>query len=458
MGRAFFVGLLFLAVSAPLYFACYQNSGTIRFELGSMDREYIADETYSFPPTRMSGPFRYEDNSVEVIEFYGRLTGRRAAFSLPYHALRSPLRLRIRCHRFGLRGIVALSVNGQAIDEYPFTERSYPWGGIQAVVPQDVAERGALQIELITTRGDPPHGHLREDLGLGIDWIEVEPMSRGALLLPRPYQWLTAYLFPLLGFVFFRLTGASNRSSLMVLSGTAASVCLLTSYSSSITSMALRHLWVVFPLGWILYRGLALRRLFPNLERRDRVFLSRLFVVAAVAHSALIFLPNHAPPDIWNHQPTVERLATLDISYETLHLRPNFRTPFGAPYPPFFYFLVYALSPLADETRFLLEFVPVLLGAFMVVMTFLTAQAIWQDSLIARLAALISAMEIALWHHIHRVHGPGVFGAFFVLGFVFFSPLTFPFSREGDGFSFLRSCPRRPCFPTPLHPFRHLFW
>jgi len=41
-----------------------------------------------------------------------RLTKKRASLKLPYPALRSPVEIRVRCHRFGLEGTVSLSVNG----------------------------------------------------------------------------------------------------------------------------------------------------------------------------------------------------------------------------------------------------------------------------------------------------------------------------------------------------------
>ena len=52
-------------------------------------------ETFS-PRLEMTGPFRHEDGSVDVIGSDGRLSGRTATLQLPFHALRSPLRIWVR--------------------------------------------------------------------------------------------------------------------------------------------------------------------------------------------------------------------------------------------------------------------------------------------------------------------------------------------------------------------------
>lgn len=143
------IGLVFL-LALPLYFLSSQSRRPLRFEIGSMDCDYLDEKEQFYSRGRMEGPIRRPDNTVEVIEFYARLTKRRATFKLPYHAFRSPVRIRIRCHRFGLDGTVALIVNGEHLQDFVFTERSYPWGGVQAIIPQEVAQRGALTIELET--------------------------------------------------------------------------------------------------------------------------------------------------------------------------------------------------------------------------------------------------------------------------------------------------------------------
>ena len=460
--RAVAAFILSLLAAAPLYFAAHQGKKSLRFELGSMDRDYLADQEQFYPSGAMSGPIRHPDTRVEVIDFYGRLTRREATFSLPYHSLRSPLRLRIRCHRFGLRGTVVLTVNEQSIDEFVFTETSYPWGGIRAVIPQGVAEQGPLVVGLATIGGDPPPRHLPEDAGVGVDWIEVEPLSKAAMLLPGSSQWVSLVAFLLFGFAFCIVSGASFRASLLTFWGLLLVVCAATLFFPLQTSTALARLWIVFPLGMLLQRGLALMRArmpAPGLAIGEVSFVSRTFVVAALAHSILIFFPNHAPPDIALHGLQVGWLDALELNYDDLRhysrlvsrritdgavlmeLRtdvareaPGGAGPsYGAPYPPFFYLFTFSLWQIHDDLRFLLEFVPVLLGALMLVLVFLTSKSIWNDGVIARLATLLLAVEISLWHHAHRGHGPGIFGAFLVLGFIWLLVAYLPLLKTGKG-------------------------
>ena len=305
------------------------------------------------------------------------------------------------------------------------------WGGLQVVVPQDVAERGPLTIELETEGGKPSPSHLPEALGIGIDWIEVEPLSRGVELR---VPWTTvalALLFPLAGALFTRSTGASLPLAVLVLAALLVLVLVVTTLTPFTTAMALRRLWVVFPLGFLLHRGL--RRAFigrwrPELAPQEITYVSHVFVIACLAHSVLIFFPNHAPPDLWNHLPQVEWLSELPLDFDSIyrystssdpfddgHVRPHFGVEYGAPYPPFFYVLTLAATKLHGEARFLIEFLSVLVTAAMTVPLFLLARTVFHDPRIAQLAVLLFVLEISAWHHAHRVHGPGTMGALLVL-------------------------------------------
>ena len=396
-----------------------------------MDRDYLANRDQFHSRLRMNGPIRLADGGVDVIDFYGRLTRRRFGFVLPYHAISSPVEIRIRCHRFGLDGTLAMSVNGHPIGDFVFTDRSYPWGGIKAVIPQHVAEIGPLEVELEIRDDESSGGRFPEDLGVGVDWIEVAPLSRGVILLPSLKHLLLATAFPLFGFVFIRWTGGSFRASFVVLFLGVGLVSIFTALAPQLSLMAWSRLWVLFPCGWALFailRKLSVKAGEPVLDGTDAAFLSRLFVGVALVQSVVIFFPNHAPPDLWNHIPQVEWLETLELTpgdfyrystssdvFDDGHVRPHFGTAYGAPYPPWFYITVFAVSRLHDDPRFLVEFLPVLFGAIMLVLVFLITKAIWHDGLTPRLSAILLGLEISLWHHAHRVHAPGILGELLVL-------------------------------------------
>ncbi len=215
--------------SAPLYYWAHQAQPSRRFDVGEDDEQFLGSKDQFYPPNQMSGPIRRPDKTVEVITFMGRLTRGRATFELPYRALGSPLQIRIRCHRFGLEGTVSLVVNGEAVSDFVFTDRSYPWGGIETVIPQEVAEKGGqLRIEVVTSGGLHPPSHLPDDLGLGVDWIEIEPMSRGVRLIPASMQWVTAYGLMLLGWFIFRTAGFSFSGRVVLAYIQWAILCMVT--------------------------------------------------------------------------------------------------------------------------------------------------------------------------------------------------------------------------------------
>jgi hypothetical protein len=255
-----------LVLSAPAYFLAVQANPSQRFGIGRWDRAWLAGEEGFHPPSRMEGPFRNSDGTVEVKEFVGRLTKRRARLELPYHALRSPIEIRLRCHRFGLEGTVSLSVNEEPIGDFVFLESSYPWGGIEAIIPQSVAERGPLSIELVTEGGRAPPSHLPSDLGVGLDFIEVRPLSEGVLLFPPVRQWVGWFLLLLSGFVFLRFLGWGPRARA---GGALTLAVILTALTAFLPTIAARAI----PAGWLVLPACML--LLWSAELADRLSIGR---------------------------------------------------------------------------------------------------------------------------------------------------------------------------------------
>ena len=321
---SFLVTALLLLLFAPIYFAVYQAQKTRRFNIGSWDKRYLENpETFS-SRLEMTGPFRHEDGSVDVIGSDGRLSGRTATLQLPFHALRSPLRIWVRSHRFGLGGTVRMSVNDVLIDDFVFTENSYPWAGIRTVIPQEVAERSALHIDLVVSGGRSPPSHLRSDMGLGMDWVEVDPMSGGAMLLPTAYEWMVPYVFLVLGAISFRLFGFSTRVFFLVLGALILAIAALTALRPVESPTVLFWLWSIFPAGIVLQRSI----LFAY-SRSRRV----LFPVLATTVSTLVsltatevFLRSY---EAWQHeqqQLPPEKLSLFEPNPEgtgSYRLKPN---------------------------------------------------------------------------------------------------------------------------------------
>ncbi len=239
--------LLVFLLSGLAYFFAYQHNPSLHFGIGRWDRSWLEDQDQFYPPLRMEGPLREPDGSVRVQDFVARLTRRDASFRLPYHALRSPIGIRVRCHRFGLEGTVALEVNGHPIEEFVFTKTSYPWGGIRSVIPQDVAEEVPLRIRLVTTGGDVPPSRLPRDLGVGVDWIELTPLSEGVLLLPTAAEWIRLYLLLVSFLLFLRFLATPRFLAPILLLALAGTVVLSQAAYPLLTSRMLELAWLAPP-------------------------------------------------------------------------------------------------------------------------------------------------------------------------------------------------------------------
>jgi hypothetical protein len=251
----YLIPILTILLSIPAYFYAVQANRALHFAIGRLDGAFLADRESFYPAARMEGPERAGDGSVAVHEFTGRLTKADAEFRLPYHALRSPVRIDVRCHRFGLEGTVSLEVNGEHVEDFPFGARSYPWGGIRAVIPQDVAEKGPLEITLRTRGGATPPSHLPGDLGLGVDWIELTPLSEGAVLQPTRGQWTGLVLLLALAPVFVRFLRGSALASILAAPLVALATILSTLLYPVLSAQALGLAWLIVPGTALLLRA-----------------------------------------------------------------------------------------------------------------------------------------------------------------------------------------------------------
>jgi hypothetical protein len=106
-----------------------------------------------------------------------------------------------------------------------------------------------LRIDLHILGGDTPPSHFPADFGLGVDWIEVSPMSQGVILLPTFAQWLRFFLFLFSGYFFVRFLGAGPRAAPVAMLVLAGLVLTMTVFYPVITPRILAFAWFCFPLG-----------------------------------------------------------------------------------------------------------------------------------------------------------------------------------------------------------------
>ena len=122
-------------------------------------------------------------------------------------------------------------------------------------------------------------------------------------------------------------------------------------------------------------------------------------------------------------EPDVRRavpLFELERSIRRRPCPPSLRVEYGAPYPPLFYLVTYAITFVHDDIRFLIEFLSVALAAALMIPVFLIARRVWDDDRVAYFAVLLLVFEISIWHHAHRVHAPGTLGELVVLSWLYF--------------------------------------
>ena len=146
---------------------------------------------------------------------------------------------------------MSLEVNGRRLEDFVFSKTSYPWAGIQTVIPQDVAEAGPLTVRLVTSGGETPPSHLPQDLGVGVDWIELSPMSGGVLLLPTTREWVSFFILLLGAFLFSGFLSLSPSRSAIVLLALSALASLSQVFYPVTTSKLLS-------LGWLFFLGCVL--------------------------------------------------------------------------------------------------------------------------------------------------------------------------------------------------------
>jgi hypothetical protein len=157
---------------------------------------------------------------------------------------------------------------------------------------------------------------------------------------------------------------------------------------------------------------------------RARAALSALTAAAAVTHGAVVFFPDHNPPDLDIHVRRTLDLAGVPFAYGAW-LRYGSQLPtasqdIGAataalgertliPYSPLPYLAYYALHAAGLDLFWAMTAANAALGAVLAPLAWLAARRLFGD-FAGGVAAALSALDLALWHHVGRAHAPAVFG------------------------------------------------
>jgi hypothetical protein len=259
---------------------------------------------------------------------------------------------------------------------------------------------------------DLPHGAL-----LAFDWIELAPVSP-ARLHPVPSQWLWSLLMPIAIYATLLWAGARPWIAEIACVSAVAAVAVGHVCRLGQTTDILGSLWIVFPLGAL---GWAILRFGLKVGSKTARALSAAFTLVLLAHSTILFLPNHLPPDLIPHLGQVRYLDSgrwsedqfweFSSSFgESGRGKPHFGADYRAPYPPWTYFLIHGLRRVTNRPRFLLELLAMISGAIMMLLTYGLSRHLSADPKAATYAAALAAIEISIWHHASRAHTPGSIG------------------------------------------------
>jgi hypothetical protein len=394
------------------------GTGPRRVEVGSFDRPWLAGAWARADRTEVEA----EAAGGGPRTFYYRAPPPHAEVSLPFRTGAGTLRVGVRTTtrlRAGLSVFRGAERLGEAIlGPGRWEGAPGPW---ETVVFEGVGRPGSLDLGL-TVR---PLPLVRRDQVAApevlVDFLEVQ--SDGGLTL-RPLACLLAALVPLIAALGAAWAGAGRAGALLASVVSATATVLLVRAFPLETIAALERLGpVALGAGVAAYVLLRLPGL-PPVEARDRARLAVLVVAGVLFHGSLVFFPNHNPPDIDIHVRRTLDLGSVPLEYGAL-LRYGSQLPtesqdLGAataalgqatliPYSPLPYLFYYALHRCGLDLYWALTVLGAALAMLVAPLCWLAAAHVWDRGTAWR-AALLYALDLAVWHHLGRSHAPAVFG------------------------------------------------
>jgi hypothetical protein len=386
--------------------------GPLRLELGAFEEPFL-DGPWSGPERVDVDPQAAADG---VTSFYHRGLYSGASLRIPVAPRSGGWTLALR-GRARVRSAVVVFVDGQRVGE--LLMGTGPWDRYTLDVPQPPARRElaldfALRpLPLVT--GD--HGGRPE---VRIDFVEVAAADGLRL---APWALLLLAVLPAAVVLAAWALGCPMRvSSAAGASVAAAAVVVARAFPFAALAGAGR----LYPVA--LVGGLAtawlLGRAAPPVSRRDRAALAGVVFLGTLVHGAVAFAPNHNPPDLGTHIARILDLGRLPLEYDALlrygsHLPTESQSTapatdlFGeralVPYSPLPNVAYYALHRLGAQLRWSITVLDALLAMAVAPWLWWVAGRVWDRGSAWR-AALLYVLDLAVWHHVGRVHAPAAFG------------------------------------------------
>jgi hypothetical protein len=350
------------------------------------------------------------------LTFYFRPLRDGAVLRLPV-VPRGPMRVAFRA-RAMVRSSLGAFASGVPISEVLVD--TGPWDRYALEVPPSAARVAGVSLALfLRARPVVAGGHAGRPEIL-VDEVTVES-NQGLLLAWPAVAWLAAV--PLAVALFARLLGHHPRTAWIAAFVAAAIVVWLARAAPLATVMAVHRL-VPLALAAGLVTRILLRRL-ASIDDRTATAWAWVLTIGLVVRASLPFFPDHNPPDLQTHVDRTLDFADVPLEYGALlrygsHLPTASQTAapgtdlFGSsllvPYPPLPYLVYFGLSRLGADPLWAMTVFNVLLAMAVAPLLFLAVRHVW-DERAAWLAAALYLLDLAVWHHVGRVHAPATFGA-----------------------------------------------
>jgi hypothetical protein len=392
--------------------------GPVRLEVGGFDRPFSQG---SWPrAVRVELP---EDQAGgEARSLYAREAPGEARFDLPLLA-RGTLEVSIRATT-RVRSGLTVYAGGSPLGDVVLPPGRWdtapgPW----ARYAVEGAVEGPVALGL-TVEPRPLVRRAADELarpGLLVDFIELRATGG---LRPSLSGALAAGLVPLAFAVFVAATGGGpGAATVAALAAAAVAHTAFRVAPLAAAAAAPRLVPVALFVGVLAAVGLRAQP-YVAVSPRRRAALAALVACGTVAHGAVVFFPNHNPPDIDIHVRRTLDLGAVPLDYGAL-LRYGSQMPtasqdLGAataalgeaaliPYSPLPYAVYYTLHVVRLDLYWAMTAVNAAVAMFVVPLLWLAARRTW-DEPTAWLAAALYALDLAVWHHLGRSHAPAVFG------------------------------------------------
>jgi len=403
LGATALAGLAAVLAGRPL-------PGPVRFELGSFDGAWCREGWQRAERAALT-PDHASDGRLR---FYYRTADVNSRVVLPLLAPPGALDLGMR-GRVTVRSAIRVNVAGRPSGERVVLPGA--WDRFQIELREADAPR-PLELAIALKPLPLVRGDRAETPELDVDYLEVGAPG-GLVLAPR--ERLLAALAPLALLALLRIAGFGAAAGLAGAAGATALTTMLLRSAPLATSAALPRL---LPLALLagLAAQLLLRR--SGVAVHDRRWLVALVAAGVAFHGSLVFFPDHNPPDIDIHVRRTSDLEQLPLEYGAL-LRYASQLPTRSqdrgeataalgderliPYSPLPNVLFLAVSRLGLDLYWALTGIGAALAMLVVCWLWPVARDVWGREA-AWLAALLYALDLAVWHHLGRAHAPAVVG------------------------------------------------